>query len=253
MTKASGLDSHLWVLGRDLSSPTGSVESIRTSMATLPSTGIDKSAMERLPGIKDGGIDFTSFFDDAALSSHSVLAINAFTDLIEYGTTYSIGQALNSPAASVLGRQLNYDPTRPQDGSLTLGVSMPAKNMGLDWGRLITAGKRTDSTATSPATGTDFNLEGGASTAFGWQAWLHVFAFTGTSVTVTLQDSADNSAFTSLTGGAFTAVTTAPNFQALQGGRTATVRRYIRAITTGTFSNFVFGVQFTRNVTSNIL
>jgi len=130
---------------------------------------------------------------------------------------------------------------------------MPAKNSGLDWGRLITAGKRTDTVATSPATGTDFNLEGGATTLFGWQAWLHVFAFTGTSVTVTLQDSADNSAFTSLTGGAFTAVTTSPGFQLLLGGRTATVRRYIRAITTGTFSNFQFGLQFTRNQQSVIL
>jgi len=128
---------------------------------------------------------------------------------------------------------------------LTFAVQALANGYGLDWGRTLTAGKRTDTTATNGASVDHTDV----TTAFGWQAFLHVFAFTGTSVTVTLQDSADDSAWANLAGGAFTAASGITS-QRLEGGRTATVRRYLRAITSGTFSNAVFAVVFTRNLTA---
>jgi len=72
-------------------------------------------------------------------------------------------------------------------------------------------------------------------------------AFTGTSVTATIQDSADNSTFATLTGGLRFTAATAAGVQRLQGGRTATVRRYLRVATTGTFSSATFSVVFVRN------
>ena len=65
----------------------------------------------------------------------------------------------------------------------------------LDWGRSLTAGKRTDTEA-SDGDSVDF---GTGSTDFGLQAYLHVFAFTGTSVTVKLQESSDDAAARSST------------------------------------------------------
>jgi hypothetical protein len=102
---------------------------------------------------------------------------------------------------------------------------------------------RTDTTATN---GTAFDC-GAVSTLFGGQAYLQVNAFTGTSVTVKLQDSADNATFADLTGAAFTAAT-ARGAQRLVLNPTATVRRYVRAVTTGTFSSAVFQVTFVRNL-----
>lgn len=88
-------------------------------------------------------------------------------------------------------------------------------------------------------------------TGFGGQGYLQVAAFTGSSVTVTIQHSADNSAWSSLA--AFTAVSAAPAFQRIAVSNTTTVNRYLRVATTGTFTNAVFAVSFTRNVTAGVV
>ena len=80
-------------------------------------------------------------------------------------------------------------------------------------------------------------------TAFGAQGYLQVVKFTGTSVTVTIQHSPDNATWTTLI--AFTAVTAAPAFQRL--AVTGTVNRYLRVITTGTFSAASFGAAVNVN------
>jgi hypothetical protein len=239
MAKQSGLGDNFYIAGYDVSGDINSLGRIATPRGVLETTGIDKSGIERLPGVRDGGIEFVSFFNDADDQEHEALASRPTTDRI---LTYCRGTTLGNPAAALVGKQINYDGTRNADGSLTLAVAAEANAYGLDWGRQLTAGKRTDSAATN-GTGVDHTA---VSTAFGWQAYLHVFAFTGTDVTVTLQDSADNVSFANLASGAFTAATGRTS-QRLAGGATDTVRRYVRAITTGTFSNAVFAVMFVRN------
>lgn len=88
-------------------------------------------------------------------------------------------------------------------------------------------------------------------TAFGWQAFLHVAAFTGTDVTVKLQDSADNATFADVGSGAFAQITSGtPQAQRIAVGGTAVLRRYVRAstVTTGGFSSVTFLVQVTQNL-----
>lgn len=239
MSKQSGLGDQLYVAGYDLSGDTGSLGRIGGGHALQEVTGIDKSAFERIGLLRDGGIDYSAFFNPSPSQAHERLSALPTADQI---LTYCRGTALGSPAASMVGKQINYDPTRGADGALTVAVQALSNGFGLDWGRLLTAGKRTDSAATN-GTAVDHT---DVSTLFGWQAFLHVFAFTGTSCTVTLEDSADNVTFAPLTGGAFTAATGITS-ERLQGGRTAEVRRYVRAVTSGTFSNAVFAVGFTRN------
>ena len=84
-----------------------------------------------------------------------------------------------------------------------------------------------------------------AQTGFGAQAYLQAAALTGTSATVTVQHSPDGSSWSTLL--AFTAVTAAPTAQRLDTANTTTVGRYVRAITTGTFTSFAFAVVFVRN------
>lgn len=242
MAKSTGLASQLYVAGTDLSGDTAAIKQARGGPKPLDFTGIDKSAFERLGGARDGALDVTSYFDAAAGGSHPVWSTLPTTDIIE---CFFVGQALANPAACLVAKQVNYDWSRPADGSLTADVNAVSNGFGLEWGVQITAGKRTDTTATSPATGADLTT---VSTAFGWSAYLHVFAFTGTSVTVTLQDSADNSSFANFGGGggAFTAATGVTSQRITSPGATDTVRRYVRAITTGTFSNAVFAVAFCR-------
>jgi hypothetical protein len=242
VAKQSGLGDNLYVAGYDLSGDIGSLGAIGGGPAPWETTGIDKSAFERIGLLRDGRMEFVSFFNPATDRAHPRLKLLPTTDVI---VSYLRGTALGGQAASIVAKQANYDPSRGNDGSLTFAVQALANGYGLEWGRTLTAGKRTDSTATNGASVDHVDV----TTAFGWQAWLHVFAFTGTSVTVTIQDSADDAAFANLTGGAFTAVSGITS-QRLEGGRTATVRRYLRAITSGTFSNAVFAVVFTRNLTA---
>ncbi len=244
MAKQPGLGDNLYVAGRDVSGDITQLGNIGGGVAPLECTGINKSAFERIGGIRDGSIQATAWWNPENTpvddSEHAVFSALPTTDVM---LTYCRGTLQGNAAANLVAKQINYDGSRSADGSFTFTIDSQANGYGIDWGNLLTAGKRTDTTATSPATGLDLTT---VTTAFGWQAYLQVMAFTGTSVTVTLQDSADNAAFANLTGGAFIAVT-AVGTQRLEGGRTATVRRYVRAITTGTFSNAMFAVAFTRN------
>src|SRR6185369_6246576 len=154
--------------------------------------------------LRDGAMEFTTFFNDEAvtapLGAVTVLKTLPVTDRI---ASYFRGTAVGSPAASLVSKQVNFDPSRGQDGMITFNASLQANGYGLEWGEQLTAGKRTDTGATNGAS-IDF---GATSTLFGATAYLHVFAVTGTSVTVTIQDSADNSVWATLTGLGFTAVT----------------------------------------------
>lgn len=243
MAKRSGLGNQLYIDGFDVSGDIGSLQKIGGGPAVQAVTGINQLAFARIGLARDGGIDFNAWNNTAANQEHAVLSTLPFTDR---HLMYLMSTTLGDDGAALIAKQGNYDWTRGTDGALAESVSAMANSFGLEWGNTLTAGQRTDTTATSPATGVDLNAYGGASTAFSWQAYLQVFAFTGTSVTVTIQDSADNSSFSNLTGGAFTA-SSGIDKQRLAGGALATVRRYLKVNTTGTFSNAVFSVLFVRN------
>jgi hypothetical protein len=246
VTKQSGVGDRLFIGGRNVSGDINSVGPVSGGGRVLDMTDITQEAMDRQLTVRDGQIGFKAYFNTDTGQAHDTLSTLPITDVI---VSYFRGAALGSPAACVVAKQLDYNLTRPDDASLTFDVSALANLYGLEWGQQLTAGERTD---TSGGNGTSADLTT-VSTSFGWQAWLHVTAVTGTSVTVTLQDSADNGSFTNLSGGAFTAVTsgTGHSAQRLQSAsRTDTVRRYLRAVSSGTFSSATFAVVFTRNLTA---
>jgi hypothetical protein len=240
MAKQSGLGDNLYVDGYDLSGDIGSLSRIGGGPSALEFTGINKSAFERKGGLRDGEITFDAYFNPTTDETHDILGDLPTVDV--HGA-YFRGTALGGEACCIVAKQTNYDGNRNADGSFIFTTQLLSNSFGVEWCNQLTAGKRTDTTATN-GTGVDF----AASTAFGWQAYLQVFSLTGTNVIVTLEDSADNVNFTPITGGAFTSVTAAPGKERLQGGRTATVRRYVRAVTTGTFTGAVFAVAFAKNV-----
>lgn len=241
MAKTSGLGDAYWVDGYDLSGDTREFGRVGGGNSPLDVTGIDKSAVERIGGKRDGGIEWVSFFNKASSQAHPVLSTLPTTDRT---ATYARGTTLGNPAACCIGKQIDYAPTRDAEGNLTLAPSVQANSYGLEWGRQLTAGKRTDTAATN-GTGVDFT----AATSLGAQFYLHVFSFSGTDVTVKIQDSADNASFADLTGGGFTQITTAPQSQRIATAADATVRRYLRAVTvtTGGFTSLVFAVVAVKN------
>lgn len=246
MAKQAGMGDRLVVAGYDLSGDIGSLGRIGGGLSgTQDVTGIDKSAYERIGLARDGSLEFVAFFNKATDRAHLRLSALPTSDQI---LTYLRGTTLGNPAASMVGKQINYDPTRAASGELTIAVHALANGYGIEWGRQLTAGIRTDTGATNGSS-VDF---GTGSTAFGLQAWLHVTAFTGTSVTVKLQESSDDGAgdaWADVTGGAFTAATGVTS-QRIETGRAQTVERYLRVVTTGTFSSASFVVAVARNDTA---
>lgn len=245
MSKQSGMGDGLLVAGYNLSGDIGSLGRIGGGLAgTQDVTGIDKSAMERLGLARDASIEFTAFFNDAAGQAHPRLSTLPAADQI---VTYLRGTALGRPAASMVGKQIGYDPSRGADGSLTIEVQALANGFGLEWGDQLTPGIRTD---TAAANGAGVDLA--ASTTFGLQAYLHVTAFTGTDATIKIQESSDNAVadpYADVVGGAFAQITTGPTSARIQTARNLIVERWLRVVTTttGGFTSLSFVVAVKKN------
>ena len=93
-------------------------------------------------------------------------------------------------------------------------------------------------------TTTGASKDDGAATATGWTAHLHVTAIDAGSWVVKLQDSADNSAWADVTGGAFTAVTVVSGERIVSATSTTTLRRYVRYVATRTGGTAGDGITF---------
>lgn len=243
MAKQSGLGDNLYVDGYNLSNDVGSVSGISGGPTALDVTGIDVSAFERLGGPRSGQLSFTSYLNDAAGRSHPVLSALPTTDV---QVSYFRGTTLGGSACSMIAKQIDYSPQRGTDGSLIFTTNVQSNKYGLEWGNMLTAGVRNDTTATA---GTAYD-SGAASTVFGLQAYLHVFAFTGTSVTVKIQESSDNAgdAYADVVGGSFAAAS-AIGTQRIATATGLTVERYLKVTTTGTFTVANFAVVVVRNQT----
>lgn len=258
MAKTSGLGDNLYVGGYDLSGDIGSLQSIHGGPAALDVTPISKSGYQRIGGPRDGGIDFNSFFNpdsvaggDSTDQEHVVLSALPTGD-VHY--MYCRGTTLGGAAACLVGKQLNYDPTRGADGAFTFAVSNPADGYGLEWGELHTAGIRADTGATN---GTGVDAPDSAASAFGLQAYLQVFSITGTDATIKLQESSDNGstdAWADVVGGGFTTLSSSSSHttERIATAVDLAVERYLRIVTTTSagFTALSFAVAVVRNLST---
>jgi hypothetical protein len=244
MTITSGLGENFMVDGYDLSGAVGEATRISGSQATLDVPVIAKKGMQRLPGLRDGGIDWKSWFDDTVVHP----PLKSLTDADKVATWF-FGVALGARTASMTGKHIAYDPTRGQDGSLSLAASVVANKYGLEWGRNLT-GDGTDAIASQSSAGALTGVNDvAATTNFGLQVYVHLLSFTGTSITVKVQASDDNGsgdAYTDVTGAA-TAALTAIGAVRVETGPTAAAEKWLRVLTTGTFSAATFAVAVKRN------
>jgi hypothetical protein len=238
MGKSTGLGDNFYVDGYNLSGDTQSLGNVGGGPQTIDVTGIDKSAHERIGGLRDGRIEWVSFFNDAAGAAHPKLSALPTADVV---ASYFRGTTLGNSAASVVAKQVNYDGTRAADGQFTFAVQALSNAYGLVWGRQLTAGLKTDTTGTN-GTGVDTT----ASASFGWALAVHCTGVTGTSVTIKVQDSADNATFADITGATTTAFTTAGAQFIIASSSTATVRRYVRYVSSGVFTSATFAVNFVK-------
>lgn len=144
----------------------------------------------------------------------------------------------------MVGKQVNFDGTRGDDGDFKFSVQAQANGFGLEWGRQLTAGIRTDTAATDGA-----SIDTTASADFGGQAYLQVFAATIVDATIKIQDSADDAAWADVASFGFTALAAGRTAERIAIANTATIRRYVRVVTTttGGITSLAFAVMLVKN------
>ena len=240
MAKEPGLADQFFIDGVDLSGDVGAVDTISARSGVLSVRGINAAGEERILAHTDGEISFTSFFNDATSQQH--LTLRDKSSGADRIATWFHGSGIGETAAALVAKQINYDPTRGADGSLTIATQCLGNLYGLDYCDQLTAGKRTDTGATN---GTGYN--NGGATALGLSAYLHVFSFTGTSVTVAVEQSSNDG------GGdpyaailTFTAATGVTKERKVTATLTTAVEQYLRVATTGTFNPATFAVAVCR-------
>lgn len=236
MAKQTGMGTFLWVDGVDLSGDVGAVNQLGTERNVLDVTGLDKTALERVYGVTDSDVEFIAWFNDAAGQAHPTLSSLPTTDRL---IAWVNGSSAGAAALSLEGKQINYDGTRGIDGGLTLTVAaqgstgVPAK-----WGRALTTGIDDFTGAANTA-----SYDVGEARA-GGALIVHCTEFTGTSLTVTLEESTDDGAgdaFASVDGTAVITVTAA-GAQRVDLASSITTERYLRAAVAGTFTTASLGI-----------
>lgn len=237
MAVISGLAQDLWVSGSKLSGDVGVINNLSTPRGDFDITSMDLSAMRRLQGLADGMLEFVPFFNDAAGAAHPILSALPSTDVL---MLWAMGKVVGSAAMSLAVKQVNYDWTRGQDGELLGNVlGENANGIAPEWMRLLTAGELQQTSA-----GSESSRDDAASSSAGAGAVLHMKDITGTSVTVVIEDSADDSAWATLIS--FTTVSNGSEPTAERLTVSGTVNRYLRITTTGTFSVANFAVAIRR-------
>lgn len=250
MTKENGLGAGLFLDGYDLSGDSREVGNISKALTELPQTGIDKYAMERAAGQLDATLEWVSFFNPT--NAHIALTAMPRTDRV---ASYMHKQnVLGTPVANIVCKQVDLNTTRGDKGDFTSKVKAVANAWWLDWGQSLTTGQRTDVAATN-GTGVDFGDPAPLAYTFGAQFYLQVFAFTGTDVTIKVQESSDNGTdpWADVVGGTFTVVTAAHTSEQKVTTRALAVDRYLRVVTTGTFTSVKFTVAAVVNNTSMVI
>lgn len=243
--KRTGLGNYLLINGTNVSGDINSISKLGGGLAaTEEMTDITQSAIERQAGLRDGGIGWISYFNPAANRAHAIFSALPRTDV---HAMVLFGQALGEAGAGIVAKQLDYAGTREQSGAFRFTVEGQGNGFGLEHGVQATPGIRSDTTATNGAS-IDYGAAVGT-TAFGLQMYVQLLSFTGTSITIKVQSSTDDGggdAFADITAATTGALTT-PAGVRVATAVNASVERYLRVVTTGTFSAADFAVVVCRN------
>lgn len=245
MPKESGLGDQLFIDGFDIGADINSIGGIATPRETLPATGITQFAMARFFGKRDATAEFVSFFNDSTGQAHEALSGLPRTDV---QVMYLRGAGLGNEAFGMVAKQIDYAPTRGDDGALTFAVSAQSNSFGGDWSTQLTAGKVTHASATS-TTGVD----SGAASTFGFQAYLQVFSIGSGTASIDIEESSDDGAVDTYASIASFTDVTARGTERIQTSSTQAVEQFLRVTTSGTFTDLVFAVIVNRNLAARVI
>lgn len=248
MAKQTGLGvERLFIDGNNVSGNIGSISAIAAKRALADRTDITQSAIERVGMIQDGQMTFNAWWDGTPVTgAHQVLKGLRNSGIC----TFTHGLSLGDPVASLVAHQVDYQIPRSPDGTLAATIDMVASGgVPLEWGVLLTGSAgQPYQTFASAGNGSDVDLTT-VSTAFGGTLYVQLLSLATGTVTIKVQDAATLPTYADVsgmtTGGI--AAASAPTAVRVAIGATATIRRYVRIVTSGTFTNAVIVAALVRN------
>lgn len=200
-----------------------------TTMATTGAVYVS-----RIGGTKDGKVSLAGFWDGTATTGIDVRADAQLNGASFYQTIVHGGNTYGNRAGVMTVKEGNYKTEASVSDAVSF--SLDEEIDGAISGGWLLHALGAETGAGNDSTSKDL----GASGYTGFRANLHVTAFSGTSITPKLQDSANNSVWADLTGGAFSAAS-AVGAQQISSS-TQAVRQYVRTAWTGTISSVTFAV-----------
>lgn len=239
MAFGHGKDTAVYLNGRNMSPYLQKLE-VDMSAAAEDSTCFGKSFATIQPGLKSGSISAKGLFDGATSAVDQIFEAARGAATAALWTAWVIGEtAVGAIGYAMRARGTQYRTSSPVAG---LVASEAAGQADDDLERV----KSLHPLAAETAAGNGTTLDDTVQTTTGAAAYLHVTGFTGTSITVVIQDSANGTDWAAVTGLAFTAATAAGTSERVATAATATIRRYVRAVWTGTITSATFSVAFAR-------
>jgi hypothetical protein len=231
----------LYLQGVDASGDIGAITAMRSTTAMLDVTDITQSAVQRIPGLRDGEINFNCWFNDANDETFDSLAALPTTDVLALClSSTTTGQ----PVFVLTAKQVNYDWSRSADGSMSGTVQLlGASGIPLEYGFLLTPS--VTHASASDVTG----IDGTAQSVSGGVGYLQHFSAASGTVEYDIEDSSNSTNGVDGTWAnllAFTDVATPWAAIAQRVAVSGTVERWVRASTNGTFTTAVFSMAFRR-------
>lgn len=244
MPKLSGLGMEMYFCGFDLSGCTGSIDDLSTPRTTLEVTGLNKSSTERIYGHSSGQASLTTYFNDAAGKEHLAYRGLPTTDVL---ASVLVRACAGSEAATMRAKQINYDWSRPLDGSLTGNIQLQSNSSFLEWGEVLVTRTSVTGAGNSPS------LNNSAASCNGVSVTLHVACFCGCTLCVALQSSSDDGcadAFAAIS--CFTQVTCSDANVAERKTVAGAVEQYLRLNYSGTFTSAIVVATVRRGDSTDI-
>lgn len=148
----------LFAGGYDISADVAALQRIGGGPNLLDVSSLDAVGMKRIAGRFDGELGVSVLFDpDVAHVPLSALPTTMVPLLFAMP-----GLTAGDYAAMLVGKYVNYDPTIGSDLAAMFAVrALASEGYPLEWGRMLTAGKRTDTGATASGTGITLPLPPG--------------------------------------------------------------------------------------------
>jgi len=242
MAKSSGLNVRLYVEGNDLSGDANSLSTVGYTNSLYDIATLDSTAQKRLMGPVDGTLGVNGWFDNRSGGIHPIFTSNSGKlPTADQNVLVPMGASVGDPSCAFVSKEADYNVESGSGAAVSVSSTFPiASGVGPEFGVMLTAFAATQSSAGS---GTVF--DSGASSSNGAAGILQLFSLASGSVTVNIQESTTSGgSYTNFMTFSTVAAAGAPTAERVT--MTGTVQRYIKVVTTGTFSNAEIAVGLTR-------